>query len=354
MSAECKVLSGKTGSNHGIPSCLRRGGALRRGGGRRFTIHSVVATLALISATAASAQQYPTRPVRLIAHSAPGGTSDILGRLVAQKLTEALGQQVVVENRAGASGIIGVEVAAKSAPDGYTLLITQTSIAINPSMFAKLPYNAQRDFAPITQLVVAPNVLVVHPSVPAKSIKEFIALAKRNPGSLINGSPGQGTSPHLSAELFKIMSGIKLEHVQYKGAGQAIVSLLAGEIPVMFTTPPTAMPYIKAGRLRPLGVTTTKRVEALSDVPTISEAGVPGYESVQWFGMLVPAGTPRPVIDRLHHEITRAVRAPDMKERLNSLGLFVVASTPEEFGAYMKSETEKWAKVIKTMGIKPE
>jgi tripartite-type tricarboxylate transporter receptor subunit TctC len=310
--------------------------------------------LLIAAAASAQAQSYPTRPVRLIAHSAPGGTSDILGRLVAQKLTDAFSQQVVVENRAGASGIIGVEVAAKSAPDGYTLLITQTSIAINPSMFAKLPYNAQRDFAPITQLVVAPNVLVVHPSVPAKSIKEFIALAKRNPGSLINGSPGQGTSPHLSAELFKIMSGIKLEHVQYKGAGQAIIGLLSGEIPVMFTTPPTAMPYIQAGRLRPLGVTTTKRAEALPDVPTISEAGVPGYESVQWFGMLVPVGTPRPVIDRLHQEITRSLRASEMKERLNSLGLDVVGSTPEEFGAYIKSETEKWAKVIKTMGIKPE
>src|SRR5262245_40169052 len=183
---------------------------------------ALVAAAAL--APAALAQNYPARTVRLIAHSTPGGTSDILGRLVAHKLTESLGQQVVVENRAGASGIIGVEAAAKSAPDGYTLLITQTSIAINPSMFAKLPYNALRDFAPITQLVDAANVLVVHPSVPAKSIKEFIALAKRNPGSLINGSPGQGTSPHLSAELFMIMSGIRFEHVQYKGAGQAIVS----------------------------------------------------------------------------------------------------------------------------------
>lgn len=311
-----------------------------------------VALSCLVSA--ASAQQYPTRTVRLIAHSSPGGTSDILGRLVAQKLTEALGQQVVVENRAGASGIIGVEVAAKSAPDGYTMLITQTSIAINPSMFAKLPYNALRDFAPITQLVAAPNVLVVHPSVPAKTVKEFIALAKARPGSLINGSPGQGTSPHLSAELFKIMSGIKLEHVQYKGAGMAIVGLLAGEVPVMFTTPPTAMPYLKANRLRPLGVTTLARIEALPDVPTISEAGVPGYESVQWFGMLVPAGTPRPIVDRLHQELTRTLRAPDMKERLTSLGLTAVGSTPEEFGAYIKAETEKWAKVIKSMGIKAE
>ena len=308
----------------------------------------------LLCLCTASAQTYPTRAVRLIAHSAPGGTSDILGRLVAQKLTEALGQQVVVENRAGASGIIGVDVAAKSAPDGYTLLITQTSIAINPSMFAKLPYNALRDFAPITQLVAAPNLLVVHPSVPATSVKEFIALAKAQPGLLLNGSPGQGTSPHLSAELFKIMTGIRLDHVQFKGAGMAIVSLLSGEISVMFTTPPTAMAYLRANRLRPLGLTTLTRIEALPDVPTIAEAGVPGYESVQWFGMLVPAGTPRPVIERLHQEITRSLRTPDMRERLTSLGLNAVGSTPEAFGAYMKSETEKWAKVIKAMGIKPE
>jgi tripartite-type tricarboxylate transporter receptor subunit TctC len=308
----------------------------------------------LLCLGSAAAQTYPARTVRLIAHSSPGGTSDILGRLVAQKLTEALGQQVVVENRAGASGIIGVDVAAKSAPDGYTLLITQTSIAINPSMFAKLPYNALRDFAPITQLVAAPNLLVVHPSVPAKSVKEFVALARARPGLLLNGSPGQGTSPHLSAELFKIMTGIRLDHAQFKGAGMAIVSLLSGEISVMFTTPPTAMAYLKAGRLRALGVTTTSRIEALPDVPTIAEAGVPGYESVQWFGMLVPAGTPRPIIERLHQEITRSLRAPDMKERLTSLGLSPVGSTPEAFGTYMKSETEKWAKVIKTMGIRLE
>jgi tripartite-type tricarboxylate transporter receptor subunit TctC len=319
----------------------------------------VISWLAVFVAVAAqvppaAAQNYPTRAVRLIAHSTPGGTSDILGRLVAHKLTESLGQQVVVENRAGASGIIGVEVAAKSAPDGYTLLITQTSIAINPSMFAKLPYNALRDFAPITQLVAAANLLVVHPSVPARSVKEFIALAKAKPGSLVNGSPGQGTSPHLSAELFKIMAGIELDHIQYKGAGQAMISLIAGEIPVMFTTPPTAMPYLKADRLRALGATTLVRVEALPEVPTIAEAGVPGYESVQWFGMLVPAGTPRPIVERLHQDIVRGLRAPDMKEKLTGLGLNAVGSTPEQFGSYMKSETDKWAKVIKSMGIKPE
>ncbi len=316
---------------------------------------AVAAALVLtFIAAGASAQQYPTRPVRLIAHSAPGGTSDILGRLVAAKLTESLGQQVIVENRAGASGIIGVDAAVKSAPDGYTMVITQTSIAINPSMFAKMPYNAQRDLAPVTKLVSAPNLLVVHPSVPAASVKGFIALAKARPGILINGSPGQGTSPHLSAELFKIMSGIQLDHVQFKGAGMAIVSLLSGEISVMFTTPPTAMPYLKAGRLRPLGVTTLKRVGALPDVPAIAEAGVPGYESVQWFGMLVPAGTPRPVIDRLNQDISRALRSPEMKERLAGMGLEVDVSTPEQFGAHIKAETEKWAKVIKNMGIKPQ
>ncbi len=308
---------------------------------------------AALLASPVTAQNYPTRAVRLIAHSTPGGTSDILGRLVAHKLTESLGQQVVVENRAGASGIIGVEAAAKSAPDGYTLLITQTSIAINPSMFAKLPYNALRDFAPITQLVAAANLLVVHPSVPARSVKEFIALAKAKPGSLVNGSPGQGTSPHLSAELFKIMAGIKLDHIQYKGAGQAMISLIAGEIPVMFTTPPTAMSYLKADRLRALGATTLTRVEALPAVPAIAET-LPGYESVQWFGMLVPAGTPRPVVERLHQDIVRGLRAPDMKEKLTGLGLNTVGSTSEQFGVYMKSETDKWAKVIKSMGIKKE
>ena len=308
----------------------------------------------LFLAAPAAAQNYPVKTIRLIVHSAPAGTSDILGRLVAQKLTESMGQQVVVENRAGASGIIGVEAAVKSPPDGYTMLITQTSIAINPGMFKKLPYDALRDLAPVTQLVVGPNVLVVHPSVPATSVKGFIALAKAKPGSLVVGSPGSGTSPHLSAELFKAMAQVDMIQVQYKGAGQAIISLLAGEIGVMFTTTPTSIQYIKAGRLRPLGVTTTKRIPALPEVPAIAEAGVPGYESVQWFGILVPAGTPRPIIDRLHQEITRAIRAPEMKDKLASEGLDVIAGTPAEFGALIKSETEKWAKVIKSMGIKAE
>jgi len=308
----------------------------------------------LAFAPAAWAQNYPAKTIRIIVHSAPAGSSDILARLLAQKLTEPLGQQIVIENRAGASGIIGADVAAKAPPDGYTLLMTQTSLAINPSMFAKIPYNAIRDFAPISQIVVGPNALVVHPSVPATTVKGIIALARAKPGSLVIGSPGNGTSPHLSAELFKTMAKVDMIQVQFKGAGLAVVSLLSGEIGVMFPTPPTVMQYIKAGRLRPLGVTGRNRIEAMPDVPTIAEAGVPGYEATQWFGVLAPAGTPRPVIDRLHQEIVKVMRAPDMKERLAADGLEVVASAPAEFAAHIKAETEKWAKIIKAMGIKPE
>ena len=306
----------------------------------------------LLLASAAAAQNYPTRTIRLVVHSSPGGCSDILGRMVAQKLTESFGQQVVVENRAGASGIIGVEVAVKAPPDGYTLLISQTSLAINPSMFRKLPYEALRDLAPITQMVDGPNVLVVHPSVPARSVKQLIVLAKAKPDSLVIGSPGQGTSPHLSAELFNAMAGVKMVQVQYKGAGMALVGLISGEIGVMLPTTPTAMSSIKAKRIIPLGVTTAKRVGALPDVPTIAEAGLPGYESTQWFGILAPAGTPRPIIERLNQEIVRIMNG--YRERLSGEGMEVVAGTPEAFAAHIKMETEKWAKVIKAMGLKPE
>jgi tripartite-type tricarboxylate transporter receptor subunit TctC len=320
----------------------------------RFVWSAALVAASLLLTSAAAAQNYPVRTIRLIVHSAPAGTSDILGRIVAQKLTESLGQQVVVENRPGASGIIGVEAAVKSPPDGYTLLITQTSIAINPSMFKKLPYDALRDLAPVTQLVTGPNVLVVHPSVPATNVKGLVALARAKPGILVVGSPGSGTSPHLSAELFKVMAKVDMIQVQFKGAGLAIISLLSGEVGVMFPTPPTVMQYIKARKLRALGLTGANRIQALPEVPTIAEAGVPGYESTQWFGILVPAGTPRPIIDRLHQEITRSVRAPEMKEKLTAEGLEVIASTPAEFATHIKAETEKWARVIKAMGIKSE
>jgi len=309
---------------------------------------------AMVLAQAATAQNYPARTIRLVVHSSPGGSSDILGRMIAQRLTESLGQQVVVENRAGASGIIGVDVVVKAPPDGYTILISQTSLAINPAIFPKIPYNALRDLAPITQIVDGPNVMTVHPSVPAKSVKQLIALAKSRPEGLIIGSPGQGTSPHLSAELFNSMAGVKIAQVQYKGAGMAVVGLLAGEVSVMFPTTPTVIGYLKAGRLRALGVTTAKRTQALPDVPSISEAGLPGYESTQWFGILAPAATPRPIIDRLNQEIVRIMQSPAMKQRLTNDGMEVVAGTPEQFGAHIKAETEKWAKVVKAIGLKPE
>ena len=309
---------------------------------------------AMVLAQAATAQNYPARTIRLVVHSSPGGSSDILGRMIAQRLTESLGQQVVVENRAGASGIIGVDVVVKAPPDGYTILISQTSLAINPAIFPKIPYNALRDLAPITQIVDGPNVMTVHPSVPAKSVKQLIALAKSRPEGLIIGSPGQGTSPHLSAELFNSMAGVKIAQVQYKGAGMAVVGLLAGEVSVMFPTTPTVIGYLKTGRLRALGVTTAKRTQALPDVPSISEAGLPGYESTQWFGILAPAATPRPIIDRLNQEIVRIMQSPAMKQRLTNDGMEVVAGTPEQFGAHIKAETEKWAKVVKAIGLKPE
>ena len=313
-----------------------------------------VAAAAIVLVPAATAQNYPARAIRLVVHSSPGGSSDILGRMIAQRLTESLGQQVVVENRAGASGIIGVDVVVKAPPDGYTILISQTSLAINPAIFPKIPYNALRDLAPITQIVDGPNVMTVHPSVPAKSVKQLIALAKSRPEGLIIGSPGQGTSPHLSAELFNSMAGVKIAQVQYKGAGMAVVGLLAGEVSVMFPTTPTVIGHLKAGRLRALGVTTAKRTQALPDVPSISEAGLPGYESTQWFGILAPAATPRPIIDRLNQEIVRIMQSPAMKQRLTNDGMEVVAGTPEQFGAHIKAETEKWAKVVKAIGLKPE
>ena len=315
------------------------------------------ATLALILFTAvpcALAQSYPQRSIRLVVPSSPGGGTDITGRIVAHKLTEQLGQQVVVDNRAGAGTTIGNDIVAKSPPDGYTLLMGLSTLAINPSMYAKLPYDALRDFAPVSLVVLSPNILTVHPSVPARTVKQFIALAKGKPGSITFGSAGHGTSPHLSGELLKVLAKIDIVHVPYKGSGQSVIGLLAGEIGANFPSVPTAMPYLKTNRLHGLGVTTAKRTQALPEVPSIAEAGVSGYEATQWFGVLAPAGTPRPIIDRLQQEIVKLLRSPDVRERLIADGTDPVGNTPEEFAAYIRSETEKWAKVIKAAGIKAQ
>jgi tripartite-type tricarboxylate transporter receptor subunit TctC len=314
--------------------------------------YAAAVLLSLLLAQSAFSQPYPSRAIRLVVPSSPGGGTDISARILAQKLTQQLGQQVVVDNRAGAGTIIGNEIVAKSPPDGYTLLMGVSTLAINPAMYAKLPYDAIHDLAPISQAVSVPNVLTVHPSVPARTIKELIALARARPGSLTYGSAGMGTNPHLSGELLRSLAAIDIVHVPFKGSGQSVISQLAGEIALNFPAVPTAFPYIKAVRLRALGVTTSERALALPDVPTIAEAGVPDYEATQWFGVLAPAGTPRPIIDRLHQETVRALRASDVTERLIAEGMVVVASTPEEFAAYLKSETIKWSRVIKEAGIK--
>jgi tripartite-type tricarboxylate transporter receptor subunit TctC len=312
---------------------------------------AVAATLAALPATA---QNYPNRAIRMVVPSSPGGGTDITGRIIANKLSEALGQQVVVDNRAGAGTIIGIEIAAKAPPDGYTILMGLSTLAINPSMYAKLPYDAIKDLAPISLVVLSPNILTVHPSVPAKTVKEFIALAKAKPGTITFGSAGQATSPHLSGELLKVLAKIDIVHVPFKGSGQSVISSISGEIAANFPSVPTAIPYIKAGKLRGLGVTTAKRSQALPEVPSIAEAGVPGYEATQWFGVLAPAGTPRPIIDRLNQEIVKALRLPDVRDRLIADGTEPAPSTPEEFAAYIKSETDKWTRVIKAAGIKPQ
>ena len=317
-------------------------------------LHILAAVLIAFVANPAFAQAYPTKPIRLIAASSPGGGSDTLARLLAAKLSETLGQQVIVENRAGASGIIGAELVARSAPDGYTLLLTQASLAINPSMHAKMPYDALRDFAPICEMVGSGSVLVVHPSVPVKTVRELIVFAKANPGRLIMGSPGQGTQPHLAGALFNIMARTDMPQVQYKGASAAALSLLTGEISVQFSSYATLGEYIKIGKARPLGVSTHKRFTALPNVPTIAEAALPGFESSQFFGVLARAGTPPAVIDRLNQETNRFLKMPDVQERLIALSYEIRGGTPEAFSKLLRSETEKWAKVIKTAGIKPQ
>jgi tripartite-type tricarboxylate transporter receptor subunit TctC len=319
------------------------------------SLHGLIALACalLFPAEAAFAQAYPARPVRLVAASSPGGTSDILARLLAQKLTEEYRQQFIVENRAGASGIIGTEFVAKAQPDGYTLLLIQPSLTINPSMFRKLPYDAVRDFAPITLVVDVPQIVSVHPSLPVKNVKELIALAKSKPGEIPIGSPGAGTHPHLTSELFQQRAGIRLQQVVYKGIGPAFIALVSGEVAVAFSAVPSAMPHIRSGRIRPLGVTTAKRLAALPEVPTISESALPGFVSSQWFGLLAPAGTPRPVIESLHQAIVRAVRSPQTSEKLAAMGMVPVTSTPEEFARVIREETESWAKVIRAAGIEP-
>jgi len=317
---------------------------------------SVASTLLLaMTATSCFAQgTYPAKPVRVISPSSAGGGSDIIARIVAPKLTERLGQQVIVENRPGAGTVIGSDYVAKAAADGYTLLLGIATLATNPALLKKMPYDAVRDLAPITQVAQSPNVLVVHPSIPVKTVKELIAFVRARPGQLTFASAGIGTNPHMTFELFRSMTKLDAVHVPYKGSAPAIVDLVGGHVAMMSATALTAIPQIRAGRLRGLGVTSAKRSAAAPELPTLDEAGVPGYEATQWYGLLAPAGTPPQVVKRLHADMVQILNSADVKSRLANDGAEPVGDTPEQFGKFIRAELAKWAQVARDAGIKPE
>lgn len=305
-------------------------------------------------ATSLCAQTYPTKPIRLMVPSSPGGGTDITARIIAPKMIAGLRQQIVVENRAGANTMIGTEMVARAAPDGYTLLLSSTPLSINPAMVAKMSYDALHDFAAVTQVVSLPNLLVVHPSLPARNVKELIALAKARPGQLTYASAGSGSSPHLAMALLTGMSGLKIIHVPYKGAGPGVIDVIAGQISLMTPSIITVLNYVKGGRLRALGVTSLKRASGVPDLPTVAESGIPGYEAAQWFGLMVPAGTPREIINVLHAEVVRVLQMPDVRARFSADGAEAVGSTPEEFSAYIRAETFKWGKVVRDSNIRAD
>lgn len=304
-------------------------------------------------ATIASAQGYPTRTIRLVVPFPAGGTTDILAREVAQKLTEVLGQAVVVDNRPGAAGNIGSDLVAKSAPDGYTLLMgTVGTHAINPSLYSKMPYDHVKDFAPVVLVAGVPNVLVVNPALPVNSVSDLIKLAKDKPGQINFASSGSGTSIHLSGELFKTMAGVDMTHVPYKGSSPALTDLIGGQVQIMFDNLPSALPQIKGGRLRAIAVTSLKRAPVLPDIPTISESGLPGFEASSWFGVLAPAGTPAAVVARINTEVNKWLQSADAREKLLGQGAEAAGGSPERFASHIRAESEKWAKVVKASGAK--
>ena len=312
-----------------------------------------LAALPFVTAPAA-AQPFPSRPIVLVVPFAPGGGNDILARAIAPRLGQLLGQTVVVDNKPGAGGNIGTDFVAKSPPDGYTLVVgTVGTHSINGALYSKMPYDMVKDFTPVTLLATTPNLLVVHNDVPAKTLAEFIALGKKE-GKMTFASAGSGTSIHVSGELFKTMTGIDMTHVPYKGRATAIPDVLGGRVTMMFDNMPSSLPLVKEGKLRALGVTSAQRSPAAPDIPTIAEQGLPGFEAVSWFALFAPAGTPRPVVDRLQAEAKKILAAPDVAKRLAEIGLEPVGSTPDELAAFQRSEIAKWAKVVKDSGAKPE
>lgn len=315
----------------------------------------LVAASSLMAADfAIAADAYPSRAIRMVVPFAPGGGSDIVARLLSPKMTEALGQSIVVENRAGASANLGAAVVAKAAPDGYTLLLANANFTINPSLFKSLPFDTVKEFAPVALIANVTNVLAVHPSIPAKSVKELIAFARAHPGQLNFASPGNGTSSHLAGELFRQVAKIDVMHIPYKGATPAITDLIAGQVSFTIASMLSVLPYAKQGRLRLLAVTTAKRSAALPDLPTIAESGLPGFEVANWFGVIATGGTPRAIIGRLNAELLRIARVPDMAEKLAAQGADPATGTPEEFGRFIQDEIKKWAVVVRGAGIQPE
>ena len=316
----------------------------------RCSIFALLPAL-LIGASSANAQNYPNRPIRVIVPFAPGCSTDIVARILAPRLSENLGQQVVVDNRAGGATTIGMDMVAKSAPDGYTLGVATLTFALNPSLFRKLPYNTEKDFAAVSLVSIVPFVMAIHPSVPARSVKELIALAKAKPGSLNYSSSGNGSASQMATELFKYMTGTDMVHVPYTGGGPALIALLSGQVSIFFISIPGGLPHFKSGKLVGLGLTSARRDPTLPDIPAIAEAGLPGYELLEYQGIVAPAGTPSEIINRLHQEIIKSLAAPDLKERFTSSGTYVVGSTPEELANHVKKELTTWSKVIKAAGI---
>ena len=313
------------------------------------------ALVAIPGYAADSSAAYPVRPIRFIAPNLPGGPSDILARIIGQKLSESMGQPVIIENRAGASGIIGTEMAAKSPPDGYTLVTgNNATFGANVSLFKSLPYDPVKDFSPIALVATQPNILVVHPSLPVVSVKELIAFAKARPGQLNYAGTGMGAAANMSAELFKSMTGTKMVGISYKSAAPALTDLIAGQTQLMFATSLSVMPHIRFNRLRALGVTTARRTRAMPELPTIAEAGVPGFEASTWHGVFVPAGTPAAIITRLNAEINRMLQLADVRERLEALGAEIVGGTPKECSDHIQREIPKWAKVIRETGARAD
>ena len=321
---------------------------------RSITHSTFLAALILLAAAPCLAQTFPAKPVRLIVPFPPGGPSDVLGRLLAEKVAERWGQQVVIENRGGAAGNIGAEFVAKSAADGYTLLLNASSHVINASMYASLPYDPIKDFTPITQVASYMHVFVVHPSLPVKSVQQFVALAKARPGELPFANAGTGTPGHLAAEMFKIYAGIKYVNVPYKGSAPATIDLLGGQVIAMFNNPVNTLPYTQAGKLRGLAVTGSKRLSVAPELPTIAESGYPGFEAGTWYGLYGPAQLPPAIVTRIHDEFVRALRLADIQQKLGVQGWDSIGNSPADFAAISKLELDKWAKVIKAAGLRPE